>query len=336
MSADRHPTTDEAALATAANWLSRLTGGAATSADWDRFTEWLYASPRHMAAMDLIEQGWRGSGELAERPAILAERRRARGLRVAGPQTRPSRTPWRPWATALAGAGTLALVGLVLATLFPPANYGTSRTYASARGQQLDAQLPDGSLMRLNTDTRVTITYGWFGRDLTLDRGEAEFTVAHGDHRPFTVSDGRLSVRATGTIFTVRDLPGGMRVFLAEGGVQVRQQEAGQVLGQLTPGQVATVTDGGRIQVAAADLTAENLWREGKVAFDGTPLSAALAEFSRYSPVAVELRPGLETLRVSGMYRTTDLVPFLNAVSRLHRLRWEQTAPGQLSVEPAA
>lgn len=337
MTADCQGAHDETLVATAAAWMARLTSGEATDAEWDRFTEWLLADPVHMAAMELIDHSWRSSGALAETPSIRAERRRARGLRVAVPGMASSAVrSARGWRMAIAGAGGLALAACALITLFPPSNYATVQSYTTMRGQQVDAQLPDGSRVRLNTNTRLSVEYGWFGRQIRIDRGEAEFTVAHGDYRPFIVSDAQTSVRATGTIFTVRDLADGMRVFLAEGGVELRRSGDGQVLGVLRPGQYALVTDGGEATIAAADPTRETMWRNGQVVFDGTPLAVAVAEFARYSPAIVEVKPAVADLRISGVYRTGDLIAFLNATSRLHPVRWQQNTGGVLVVEPAA
>jgi transmembrane sensor len=325
---------DEGTLTDAAAWLSRLTGGDASDAEWDEFTGWLYADPRHGAAMHLVESGWRASAELADDPAILAERRRARGLRLAGPATKPLAAPRQPWSMALMGAGALALAALAVVSIFPPANYSTRQTYRSAMGQVMEVPLPDGSLMRLNTDTMLTVEYGWLGRDVRLERGEAEFTVAHGDFRPFTVRDGDTAIRATGTLFSVRDMEGGTRVFLAEGGVDLRRQSDDRLLTQLTPGQRADVATDGKFVLSSSDAAREFAWRHGQVAFEATPLPAALAEFARYTHVEVEVMPGAAGLKVSGVYRNSDLIAFLNAVSRLYKVRWHQTSPGRLVVEP--
>lgn len=325
---------DEGLLADAAAWLSRLTGGEASDADWDEFTGWLYADPRHGSAMHLVESGWRASGDLADDPLIQAERRRARGLRLAGPATRPLARPVRPWSMALAGAGALAAAALAVISIFPPANYATQQTYRSAQGQMVEVPLPDGSLLRLNTDTVLTVEYGWLGRDVRLERGEAEFTVAHGDFRPFTVRDDTLSVRATGTRFSVRDTAHGTRVFLAEGGVDLRRLADDRLLARLTPGQRADLAADGKLAVARSDASHEFAWRHGQVSFDATPLSAALAEFARYTPVDVQVLPGAAELKVSGVYRNSDLIAFLNAVSRLYKVRWHQDSPGRVVVEP--
>lgn len=327
-------TPDEIALREAAAWMVRLSAPDADAAEREALRRWLAEHPRNVAAMDLVERTWHAAGLLEGTPGVLAERARARRLRVATAADTPHGR--RTWLAPAAGAGGLALAATLALALFPPVNYGLQTSHRTALGQSLETSLPDGSRVRLNTDTELRVAYGWTGRRLELARGEAEFIVAHGDLRPFTVTVNGIEVRATGTVFTVRDTGEGTRVFLLEGGVQVRDGDRGGVLAALRPGDRAVLGPAGVVALGPADAEAERAWRAGQLLFRNTPLAEALAEFARYTHVDVQIADPLRTLSISGMYRTTDLTAFLDALTRIHPVAWRQVGPGRVLLEPAA
>src|SRR3546814_6073782 len=73
--------------------------------------------------------------------------------------------------------------------------------YATAIGQQHDVALEDGSRVRLDTNSALVVRYSRKHRDVVLERGRAQFDVAHAPQRPFTVHAGPGTVRAVGTQF---------------------------------------------------------------------------------------------------------------------------------------
>ncbi len=83
---------------------------------------------------------------------------------------------------------------------------GLPKTYQTAHGEQIVAQLPDGSELHLNTDSSVTVRYTRSERVVEIARGQALFTVARDDPRRFRVAAGEVNIVAVGTQFdTYRD-----------------------------------------------------------------------------------------------------------------------------------
>ena len=83
----------------------------------------------------------------------------------------------------------------------------TTEDYATAVGETREVKLADGSIITLNTGTRVGVTYSPGAREVWLEYGEATFTVAPQPERPFNVSAGRRQFQAVGTRFNLRELP---------------------------------------------------------------------------------------------------------------------------------
>ena len=98
--------------------------------------------------------------------------------------------------------------------------------FRTLRGQQKDVTLPDGSVLRLDTDTRIAVALYRERREVKLLGGQAMFQV-HGDAaRPFDVLAGPVRVTVVGTRFSVRHTPGilgadDIRVEVEEGCVRV-------------------------------------------------------------------------------------------------------------------
>jgi len=244
-----------------------------------------------------------------------------RTTRACGAPDRPALSSRRgfwlgPPGTALAAAALLAVCGGWLGWRHWDQPVYVQR-YATERGQQLDARLPDGSLLRLDTASRAEVAFFRGRREVRLPEGQAYFEVAADARHPFEVLAGPVRVTVVGTRFSVRYTPGipgrdGAQVAVEQGRVKVARAHgllpqwlagdgAEVVLG---PGQqVSGEEDGGigpAMPVAAAGVAP---WLESRVSFDDTPLAAALAEFERYGPTGLAVRdPAVATLRLTGTF----------------------------------
>src|SRR4029453_10983270 len=71
--------------------------------------------------------------------------------------------------------------------------------YATALGEQRAFKLADGSVLYLNTLSRVEVTHSREARLVRLLEGEAMFAVEHDPARPFRVLSGATVIQAIGT-----------------------------------------------------------------------------------------------------------------------------------------
>jgi transmembrane sensor len=205
----------------------------------------------------------------------------------------------------------------------------SNRTYATAIGEQLSARLADGSVVTLNTATRLDIAYSASERLVTMEQGEASFNVAHDGARPFRVRAGQRVVQAVGTIFNVQ-IAGddGIELTVSEGSVRVRFTDA-----QMPPrsndviqsapditvaaGQVAVFDSTAEAvrSIDAADMEVRLAWQHGMLIFRGAPLEAVLADVSRYTTVKFTVADeSIRNRRVGGYFRTGDIDGLLVAL----------------------
>lgn len=197
-----------------------------------------------------------------------------------------------------------------------------AQAFAAPQGQQTQVQLPDGSLLRLDTDTQLDVALYATRREVRLAQGQALFHVQGDAARPFDVLAGPVRITVVGTRFAVRYTPGmagyeGVRVAVEEGRVQVAAPGAAPVL--LTAGQqVVTDATGTLGPVVAVPPSGIAPWRAHRVSFDDTPLAQALAELGRYGPTGITLQdPQLGALRLTGTFDPRHLDNFVRALPRV-------------------
>ncbi len=201
-----------------------------------------------------------------------------------------------------------------------------AQAFAAPQGQQTQVQLPDGSLLRLDTSTQLDVALYAQRREVRLAQGQAMFQVQGDAARPFDVLAGPVRITVVGTRFAVRYTPGmagydGVRVAVEEGRVQVAAPGAAPVL--LTSGQQVVTDAAGTLgPVVAVPPSGIAPWRAHRVSFDDTPLAQALAELGRYGPTGITLQdPQLGALRLTGTFDTRDLGNFVRALPRVLPVR---------------
>jgi transmembrane sensor len=297
-------------LEEAAGWFTRLKQTPVSEAAIDAFFEWRRA-PENEKAYAEVEARWRQADRVRNDPELVALTEAAlRREPLTARLWRRLRIHWPLFVLAAAGLAGAAYVGVTA--------FG-AHTYRTDIGAQQIVRLEDGSLMRLNTDSKVAVRYSRQVRLLTLIRGEAFFEVAHNAARPFLVEAGSARVRAVGTKFDVRRNGDATQVTLVEGRVQVsRPSRVGQWT--LAPDQQITV-DGGAVgpkPTLAADTTS---WTTGRLRFRETPLATAVEEVNRYSRAKIVLEDArVGEVRVNGVFDTGDSQAFLSAVTALFNL----------------
>ncbi len=319
---------DRRVLEEAATWFTRLKQSSVSEATVEEFFAWR-EEPVNAAAYAEVVARWRQADRVRNDPELVALTEAA--LRKETLVTRGRRHLRRP--VLPLSLATLALGGLLV---FLVAQF-RHQTYETDVGAQQIVRLDDGSVLRLNTDSKVAIHFGPKLRTVRLLRGEGFFEVAHDPARPFVVEAGSTRVRALGTKFDVRRLQAGTQVTLLEGRVQVTRSSRPEAW-TLNPNQQITV-NGAVTPPRSTDATSASSWTTGRVRFHETPLAAAVEEMNRYSRTKIILEADhLVGIRVNGMFETGNSQAFLSAVTELFGLEAVTTSDGYVlrSRAPAA
>jgi transmembrane sensor len=315
-----------AADAEAAAWVARFDGGDVSAKDQAAFQEWLNRSPLHRDAIAAYGNLW---SEFDTLKSLIHTGEAA--LPAAAHDSFPVMLERaKPWLAACAAAVIAATGGAVLlhplhprpqllakarnrelAGLFQTA---ARSSYETAVGGQKRITLADGTLVILNTNSRLDVDFTGKGRDVHLMRGEAYFEVVHNKTRPFTVTADNYVVRDIGTAFDVHLSKAGLvEVGVTKGSVEVRPaRDTGQdkSLGVIVAGH--DIVLGEKVErpeaVSGADMGRKLAWRQGQLIYTGQPLGEVLADISRYSSIKIELAdPALADLPVGGAFRTDQI-----------------------------
>ncbi len=298
MSADAFSRSD--ADTEAAVWLARLHADTRDPADDQAFRRWIEASSANAEAFRHATAIWDAVGGVSParfRTGDAQDRRLSRRA-------------------VLAGGGALAFAGIGLGG-WQQAQAGV---YQTDLGEQKHVALEDGSLVFLDTDTKLKLNFNSKRREVTLHRGRANFRVAHDPVRPFIVDAGGQRVIAPRAVFDVRRDAERVSVVLIDGSAAV-QNDSGSMTragGQLRAGERLVIGPSQPGQIDMPDMAQQLAWQNGQMVADNQSLGAMAAEMNRYSRAKLVIAdPRAASLRVSGVYRVGDNAAFARSVSQL-------------------
>lgn len=305
----------------AARWAARVDLAPLSDSERQELDQWLAADRRRL-------------GAYGKARAVLARTDRARALgsdfdpEQFAPPRGVSRRRFLWWGGATAAAASIAgVVGFGFV--------GGDPAYATERGEIRRVPLKDGSVVTLNTASRIEVAYRDERRTVRLIEGEALFEVAHDPARPFVVEAGDAHVRALGTAFTVRHTDRRtVQVMVREGTVELSRPDAPASRPVRVAANSRAVDQGGPepivpVQLDAEEVSRELSWRVGTLAFNGVSLDQAAAEFARYSETRIILADAaIARRKVTGLYSATDPEGFAQAVATVLDLRAERTTQG--------
>jgi transmembrane sensor len=320
----------------AAEWFVANRDGTPDAIQRSTFAAWLKTSPQHVEeylGIALVAQELRAAADPElSLEALLAQARTSEqaavipiGIaraRTAGPARKAA------WRFVAAAAAMLAV-----ATLWWRSDRVSTMQYATRHGEQLTQRLADSSVLRLDTDTAVTVRFSSGQRLVEVQKGQVLFEVAHEARRAFHVVAGPADVVAIGTRFDVRLQPDSTLVSVLEGQIAVG----------LAPAQPGTavrstvlVHAGEQVQVAAnqlpvqavpAQIQRNTAWLRRQIVFEQEPLASVVSEFNRYSETPIEIEtPALRALVISGTFSADDTESFVAFLRTLEGVRVEVTA----------
>jgi transmembrane sensor len=321
----------------AAAWLARRDGGDWSSEDDVHLAEWLSEATAHRVAFLRLESAWEGARRaraLSTLPAGVVppvdEWRQSPYFQATGPATQSAAQPRRLRWWSIAAACFALAVGLG-ATGYIFNWFGARSVYSTPVGSIASVPLADGSMVTLNTASRIRVEFEPKERRVVLERGEAYFVVKRNPARPFIVIAGEQKIVDVGTQFSVRRDPTETQVVVTEGTVRFESAPTHPQSGSTSPpampsagsaavdvplsaGSIAFARDGDVLVHRESVRQAEDMvsWRKGYLTFRDTSLADAVAEFNRYNLRRITIAdPGVAGIRISGTFRPTNYEAFV-------------------------
>lgn len=283
----------------AANWVVKFDGVAFNARDVAAFKLWLHRSPDHRTAFEAASRTWNKLDLLSKLESFEL------------PANQPGAFDRR---TMLAGAGAAAMV--IGASGYALLASGSATAYETGTGEQRDLTLDDGTRVTLGAATRIDARIGARERSIRVVRGETLISIAPIEGKLLSVSTTAGTVEAASGEVLVKILPQHVRISLLTGSAQARRGGLGNDQPIVLEPRSEIEFGPREVHISRADaplLARRTLWREGRIAFDNTPLWEAAADVTRHSGARFEFADAnLADLRIGGLIDAGDVDAFVS------------------------
>ena len=270
---------------------------------------------------------------------------------------RPSRfILFRPIYREIAVAAVLALSVLAVWSFTSRKHFDNELYFTETRStiEPWTQRLPDGSMVRLNANTKVEVSFTPEFRRVNLLQGEAHFSVAKAPERPFRVFANDVRVQAVGTAFNVRLSEGEVDVLVTEGTVEVAprhriivdessgtsqfpSESSSNRRSLVTSGQRATVflyEEDPQLDFDLSIADSENIetsldWQKSLLTFGGDSLNVIAATFEQKTGIKLIIAdPKLDELKIGGQFPSENVKGFLQVLKSGYGIQWSEKLDG--------
>jgi ferric-dicitrate binding protein FerR (iron transport regulator) len=317
-------------------WLlvSLKMSGEATEAELQELEDQLQQEPALRLKVSIMEQNWRAKKgsrmskddaynrhlqRLSQQLHLDQQKLPLQGAPVDMDQP-VRRTLYRRLAWVSGIAASLLLAWSLLGNpfdLFQSSKDPAQNSISTRRGSKTKVELPDGTQVWLNADSRITYNEEFQGkiREVNLT-GEAYFDVVRDEDRPFVIHTEVIDIKVLGTAFNVRSYSDeeNTETSLIHGSVEVtlrnhpekkftlkpndkliiNNAEAAPIAAQETPEKPSSkeiVLTWGKVnyQSKADTVATEAMWTRNKLAFDKKTLEDIALTLERWYDISVEI-----------------------------------------------
>ncbi|WP_408030357.1 FecR family protein [Tenacibaculum xiamenense] len=185
-------------------------------------------------------------------------------------------------------------------------------------GQKFTLTLSDGTIVKLNSDSRIIYPKKFSGstREIELE-GEAFFDVAHNPDKPFIIKTGDLSTKVLGTSFNIQAYKESknIEVTLATGKVALYNKN--KLTSNLTPSEQASFSKtSGELNIKKVDISKYIEWKEGVLRFENTSLAEASIKLEKWFGVQFKFENDqIKNCHFTGVFKNESLQNILDNIS---------------------
>lgn len=197
-------------------------------------------------------------------------------------------------------------------------------TLSTARGEQYQVILPDGTKVWLNAASSLKFpsTFAHAASRKVELSGEAYFEVTKDKSHPFKVTSEGQEVEVLGTHFDISSYADEelTKTTLLEGSVRVALDSRARTLTSkkiLKPNEQSNLVRGSQtLQVKTVDAEAAVAWKNGLFQFDNADIKTVMSQLSRWYDIDVEFSGAIPKETFSGkVYRNMSLAKVLDVLS---------------------
>lgn len=281
--------------------LAKYLSGQCTLAEREEVDAWLQADTEHIRLLDNLQKQWENI-QVDKSTYVIPDKAVVWSKIQNRIRHQVRQVPMYSRLLLIRISSVAAVAALVLGFVLSSLFHDSGETWQAARfenvimappGQKTQLVLPDGTLVWLNSGSRLSYSYQYStcARVVNLE-GEAFFDVKKDTQYPFIVKTGTVDVRVHGTAFNVSAYTeeADVVVALLRGKVSLLSAVGQKVLTYLSPDQIATVSKKDlSCQVAPCDAEVEASWHHELLKFDGVPAKEVWKKLERWYGVDITL-----------------------------------------------
>jgi transmembrane sensor len=212
-----------------------------------------------------------------------------------------------------AAATVLFLFGLWYTFLYP-----RNKELFAQRGQHNEYQLPDGSEVAMNAESKISYKEKNFNKNRNIRlEGEAFFKIQKG--KTFTIVTRHAEIKVLGTSFNVYARDNSFKVCCFTGKIMITANNQSVII---TPGESVELKDNSLQKYSERDMKNVANWRSGEFYFENASLITIFEEIERQYNVNFVL-PEMENKYFTGSFSNANLVDALDIVCIPMKLTYE-------------
>lgn len=216
----------------------------------------------------------------------------------------------------------------------------------AGKGVRKEIKLPDGTLVRLNSESRLSYDLDMQNhnqRDVSLT-GEAFFKVAHDKRRPFIVKTNKVGIKVLGTEFNVREYPGDREseTTLINGSIELTINDRSDQKFLLKPSEkfalvkdtrnradkneksVLMIENIAPVKVGNNEYLEEISWIENKFVFQNESFEDLIPKLERWYNVRIILAdPKIGSYRYTGIFIEENIIQALEAMQLIKSFHYK-------------
>ncbi len=186
-------------------------------------------------------------------------------------------------------------------------------------GQKSKIFLPDGSVVLLNSNSKLTYSPEFSEKERVVYlSGEAFFEIVKDSLRPFIVHTQHLHATVLGTSFNVNAFAENERIDIAlvEGKLKISNTQNNQEV-TLSPGQSATLAKSdNQLSTGTVDYLSDIAWKDGILYFNDMPLTKVFQLLQQWYGVNFHFnQKPVESIQITGKFENEYLTNVLKSLS---------------------
>lgn len=219
---------------------------------------------------------------------------------------------------------------------------------SASKGIRKIIKLPDGTVVRLNSDSKISYDIDMQSKDqrnVSLV-GEAFFEVAHDKERPFVVKTSKIAIKVLGTEFNVKEYPGDREseTTLLRGSIELSVNGRSDQKFVLKPSEkfalaerkettagknsnsVLTIENASPVKLGDQEYILETSWIENKLVFQNESFEDLIPKLERWYNVRITLNdPSIKSYRFTGIFINENINQALEAMQLIKSFNYKLT-----------